>query len=141
MNTTSLSNVSTPLVQDLVDAGLPADRMARLAARRAFVEMKQLFMRAVAPLRGAKGQWLRDKVRISEDPMDLWLLRGALMAELQGSHDPHCRELRAELYRGIDSTFPEALSRPNLTMARTQASPWHDQPTPLASRVTTDMLG
>ena len=34
-------------------AGLPHDRHARMAARRAFVELKQVFVAAVEPLPGA----------------------------------------------------------------------------------------
>ena len=32
--------------------GMPDDRLARMAARRAFVEMKQVFMRAAADVDG-----------------------------------------------------------------------------------------
>lgn len=87
--------------------GLPGDRGARVAARRAFVELKGLFMRAVAPLQDRKGQWLQEKVRLATDPMDLWLLRGPVLAAQHGD-GPQARALRAELYRGIDSVFPQA---------------------------------
>ena len=42
----------------LPGAGLPQDRLARLAARRAFVELKQDFMVATAGLPGMRGEWL-----------------------------------------------------------------------------------
>ena len=90
--------------------GLPADRVARIAARRAFVEMKHLFLRAVENLAHRKGAWLRDQVRSAEDPVDLWLLRGPLLAALR--EDDTTRSLRAELYRSLDSTFPQAFGVP-----------------------------
>ena len=90
--------------------GLPADRGARIAARRAFVEMKQLFLRAVENLEHRKGAWLRAQVRGAEDPIDLWLLRGPLLATLR--EDDSTRSLRAELYRSLDSTFPRAFGNP-----------------------------
>ncbi len=89
------------------DPGLPADRHARIAARRAFVEMKQLFMRAVADLAHRKGAWLRAQVRAAEDPLDLWLLRGPLLGALR-EDEVATRTLRAELYKSLDQTFPQA---------------------------------
>lgn len=88
-------------------AGLPQDRAARIAARRAFVAMKQLFMRAVETLTDRKGQWLRHQVRLADDPIDLWLLRGPVLSALRRD-DRVSRNLRAELYRGLDTTFPDA---------------------------------
>jgi hypothetical protein len=90
-------------------AGLPADRDARIAARRAFVGMKALFLRAVEGLEHRKGAWLRAQVRAAEDPLDLWLLRGPLLAALREDDHPATRNLRAELYRSLDNTFPMAL--------------------------------
>ena len=90
--------------------GLPADRDARIAARRAFVDMKLLFLRAVENLAHRKGAWLRSQVRGAEDPIDLWLLRGPLLAALR--EDDKTRGLRAELYRSLDSTFPQAFGAP-----------------------------
>lgn len=88
-------------------AGMPADRAARIAARRAFVDMKQLFIRAVQGLSDRKGEWLREKVRLAVDPMDLWLLRGPVLAALH-RNDEATRRLRADLYRGLDQIFPGA---------------------------------
>ncbi len=88
--------------------GLPADRAARIAARRAFVDMKQLFIRSVANLAHRKGAWLRHQVRCAEDPIDLWLIRGPLLAALR--EDDRTRGLRAELYRSLDTTFPMAFA-------------------------------
>ena len=92
---------------DLAAPGLPADRDARVAARRAFVEMKHLFVRAVENLEHRKGAWLRAQVRAAEDPLDLWLLRGPLLATLR-EDDLATRKLRAELYKTLDQTFPQA---------------------------------
>lgn len=90
-------------------AGLPSDRLARIAARRAFVDMKQLFLHAVENLEHRKGAWLRSQVRNAEDPIDLWLLRGPLLATLR-EDDLATRQLRARLYKSLDTTFPEAFS-------------------------------
>ena len=87
--------------------GLPATRSARIESRRAFVEMKQLFMHAVQNLEHRKGAWLRAQVRGAEDPIDLWLLRGPLLATLR-EDDVATRTMRAALYRTLDRTFPEA---------------------------------
>jgi hypothetical protein len=86
---------------------LPATRSGRIESRRAFVEMKQLFMRAVENLAHRKGAWLRAQVRAAEDPVDLWLLRGPLLSALR-EDDIATRTMRAALYRSLDRTFPEA---------------------------------
>jgi hypothetical protein len=86
--------------------GLPCAREMRIANRRAFVEMKQLFMRAVENLEHRKGAWLRSQVRGAEDPIDLWLLRGPLLATLR-EDEVATRKMRAELYKSLDNTFPE----------------------------------
>ena len=102
---------STPLDVDLDEAmpgGMPADRAARIAARRAFVEMKQLFLFAAETVEDRKGAWLRHQVRQAGDPVDLWLLRGPLLASLRLCDQAATRQLRAALYRQLDSTFPEA---------------------------------
>ena len=88
-------------------AVLPETRSGRLESRRAFVEMKQLFMRAVENLAHRKGAWLRAQVRAAEDPVDLWLLRGPLLSALR-EDDIATRTMRAALYRSLDRTFPEA---------------------------------
>ena len=66
----------------LPGAGLPGDRMARLAARTAFVELKLGFIEAVGQIRGRDGDWLRQQVRHAEEPVDLWMLRGPLFDAL-----------------------------------------------------------
>ena len=107
-----LPDLDSGLAEDISLAplsGLPGDRDARLAARRAFAGMKQLFLRAAENLEHRKGAWLRAQVRAAEDPVDLWLLRGPLLAALREDDREDTRKLRAELYRTLDTTFPAAL--------------------------------
>lgn len=105
-------------------SGMPQDRETRLAARRAFVEMKLLFLRATGPLEDRKGEWLRHQVRQATDPIDLWLLRGPVLRALSND-DLRNRGLRAELYRSLDSIFPEAFGfDPGATLPPTMPAPW-----------------
>lgn len=85
-------------------AGVPGDRSARLAARRAFVELKITFLHALADMPQAR--WLHAQVRSAEEPVDLWLLRAPVFAALDGV-DPECRQRRRALRRGLDSVFPD----------------------------------
>lgn len=101
------------------DLALPAARSARIESRRAFVEMKHLFMRAVENLAHRKGAWLRAQVRAAEDPIDLWLLRGPLLATLR-EDDVATRTMRAALYRSLDRTFPEAFGSAEISALSTQ---------------------
>jgi len=91
----------------LPGAGLPHDRMARLAARRAFVELKLNFRHAVADVPGVPGDWLRHQVRAAEEPTDLWLLRAPVFAALAGSGMER-RHRRAVLRRSLESLFPDS---------------------------------
>ncbi|WP_284616850.1 hypothetical protein [Aquabacterium humicola] len=85
-------------------ASLPGQRRARIAARRAFVELKQRFIDAVAGIDGSRGRWLRHQVRQSEAPVDLWLLRGAVFDALRAADpDPTTRHA---LHQALDSSFP-----------------------------------
>ncbi len=88
-------------------AGLPQERLARLAARRTFVDMKQRFMQAVAHVAGSRGDWLRYQVRHANDPVDLWLLRGAVFAVLP-AREPESRRMRLDLHRALDTAFPDS---------------------------------
>ncbi|WP_374568571.1 hypothetical protein [Ideonella sp.] len=106
-------------------SGLPQDRSARLAARRAFVEMKLLFLRATGPLEDRKGEWLRNQVRLASDPIDLWILRGPVLRALSQDDGRLHRGLRAELYRSLDNIFPEAFGfDPGATLPPTMPAPW-----------------
>jgi hypothetical protein len=86
--------------------GMPQDRLARLAARRAFVDLKHDFMMATAGLPGARGEWLRERVRRAEDPYNLWQLRHSLFAAL-GGNDPDACTIRHALRTGLDTLFTE----------------------------------
>ena len=99
------------------DAGLPEDRAARIAARRAFVEMKQLFLRAAEDLPGHKGVWLGRRIRAASDADDLVLLRGPLVAALR-EDEARMRAMRAELYRDLDGAFEDGGRRSASPAAR-----------------------
>ena len=90
----------------LPGAGLPNDRMARVAARRAFVDLKLTFMEAVRYLPDHRGEWLSQQVRGAEEPVDLWLLRAPMFAALTGP-DPELRSQRLRLRRSLESLFPD----------------------------------
>ena len=62
--------------------GTPQDRHTRLAARRAFVSLKQTYMLAIDAVNGPRAEWLRFQVRHAEEPADLWLLRAAVFDTL-----------------------------------------------------------
>jgi hypothetical protein len=83
---------------------MPADRGARVAARRAFVELKVTFLSALQDLRCE--DWLVDQVRGAEEPVDLWLLRAPVFEALDCGR-PEVRRRRHELRRGLDSMFPD----------------------------------
>ena len=85
-------------------AGMPGDRGARMAARQAFVSLKNSFLEAMNATTGA--EWLRVQVRAAEEPVDLWLLRAPVFALLCGA-DSDCRQRRQSLRRSLDSMFPE----------------------------------
>ncbi len=89
----------------LAGAGTPQDRQTRLAARRAFVNLKQTYLLAIDAASGARAEWLRFQVRHAEEPADLWLLRAAVFDALP-AHE--FREQRQSLQRGIESLFPSS---------------------------------
>ncbi len=88
------------------DIGMPQDRRARLAARRAFVDLKHDFMMATAGLPGARGEWLRESVRRAEEPYRLWLLRNSVFAAL-GGNEADARCVRQALKTSLDTMFSE----------------------------------
>ncbi len=94
----------------LPGAGLPSDRLARLAARRAFVGLKQDFLRAIDAFDDERGRWLREQVRRAEQPEDLLLLRGHVFACLAGADERRSTQRRA-LRRSLDSLFPDSAPR------------------------------
>ncbi len=88
-------------------SGLPGDRMARMAARRVFVDLKQTYLLALADVADSDAGWLRNQVRSAEEPVDLWLLRGPVFAVLSGA-EPERRRCRQMLRRGLDSVFADS---------------------------------
>lgn len=86
--------------------GMPHDRHARIAARRSFVELKQQFMAAIETIDGQRGDWLRRQARQAQEPVDLWLLRGAVFAALD-QLDDYSRRTSDDLNRVLDSVFPD----------------------------------
>jgi hypothetical protein len=91
----------------LPGAGLPHDRLALLAARHAFVDLKLSFQQAVADIDGPEGAWLRHQVRSAEQPSDLWLLRAPVFAALAGI-GIEVRRRRQALRRSLDQLFPDS---------------------------------
>ncbi len=87
---------------------MPQDRLARLAARQAFVDLKHDFMFAVAGLPGERGEWLRDHVRRAEDPSALHQVRDALFAALPAG-DVDASTVRHSLQTSLDSLFCDSL--------------------------------
>lgn len=85
--------------------GMPEDRLARMAARRAFVEMKTCFMRAAADIEGSTGALLQRQVRLAGEVIELWRLRHAVLSALPQSQASEMH--RQELMQQIDSAFPE----------------------------------
>ncbi len=96
--------IATPA---LPGAGLPSDRIARMAARRAFVALKLVFENAVRDVADQHGEWLRQQVRSAEQPTDLWLLRAPVFAALAGAAAEQ-RARRHALRRGIEVLFPDS---------------------------------
>lgn len=81
------------------------ERLARVAARRAFVEMKVSFMRAAALVRNSAGPMLQRKVRSAMEVTELWRLRDELFDNLP-PQDPAADAQRAEVQYHLDSAFP-----------------------------------
>jgi len=87
----------------LLGVGLPDDRQARIAARRAFVNLKQTYLTAIEALPGPRAEWLRFRIRHAAEPADLWLMRAAVFDALPRQD---YRSQRDSLQRGIESVFP-----------------------------------
>jgi hypothetical protein len=102
-----LGAASLPELTSLLRADLSAEQLARVAARRALVSLKQSFMRATDELQGPDADWLRRKVRQANDSTELWRLRPTIFALLPAS-DPRSDLHRSELNRQLDSIFPES---------------------------------
>ncbi|MBI5717056.1 MAG: hypothetical protein HZC37_05135 [Burkholderiales bacterium] len=99
--------LTTPAAPRNYTAGAPCgDRLAAIAARRAFVALKLTFVDAAAKVDGAHAHWLRQQVRAAEEPVDLWLLRAPLFSGLAGGQ-PERRQLRQRVRRALEAAFSE----------------------------------
>lgn len=87
--------------------GLPEERLARVAARRAFVDLKTSFMRATADIEGSMGELLQRKVRHTREAVELWRLRSAVFAALP-THNESSLLHKLELHQQLDSVFPQS---------------------------------
>lgn len=96
---------SLPDLAALMHGELNAERLARVAARRALVNLKQSFIRAAEELSGPDADWLRRKVRQANDSTELWRLRPTIFALLPESTRSELH--RSELNRALDGIFPE----------------------------------
>lgn len=77
------------------------ERLARLATRRAFVEMKQQFIRAAGCVRGSMGPLLQRQVRLATEAADLWRVGEHLYEALPKDAELERHALRHQL----DSAF------------------------------------
>lgn len=99
-------------------AGLPQERLALIAARKAFVEMKHTMMAAVALLDDdARGAWLRRQARLAQAPEDLWWLEPQVRAAADG--DAAC----AVAVRLMLSALPAPMRWTSAATARPASAP------------------
>jgi hypothetical protein len=84
--------------------GLQQERLARIATRRAFVEMKQSYMNAASDIASVTGDLLQYKVRKASEPWELWSLRAVILASLTADHERTVGH-RMKLEREFDSIF------------------------------------
>ncbi|QPF73756.1 hypothetical protein G8A07_13030 [Roseateles sp. DAIF2] len=83
----------------------------RVAARRAFIELKLGFTRAAAAVPGPDGADLQSQVRHASEPIELWLLRGRLLAALPDeTAEIQARELALAM-AGVDRLGAQRLPR------------------------------
>ena len=90
--------------------GMPDDRQVRIAARRAFVALKQSFLYVMDGLEGQAELQLR--VQRAEEPHELWSLRAPVFAVLAGGGRQD-RSRRQLLNRSLETMFPTAAPRLN----------------------------
>jgi hypothetical protein len=84
----------------------PQERLARVAARLAFVEMKQCFINAAADAVGHNATLLRRQVRQADNVIALWQLHSAVLASLPVG-DARSEQHRQDLRRYLESAFPD----------------------------------
>jgi len=78
----------------------PEERRGRSQARQAFVGLKLVFLRAAADIPGDLGLDLQRRIRQSNEPIELWLLRATVLAALpqdQGRSANHAAAIRHAL--------------------------------------------
>ena len=95
---------------DAAACGMPAERHARVAAQRAFVALKLSFLYVVDSLAGQTE--LQCRVRLAEEPHDLWALRATVFAALTVDDSQH-RSRRQLLNRSLDTMFSSATQQLN----------------------------
>lgn len=93
-----------------VCASRPAERRGHLAARQAFVALKLCFTRAAAEACGAAADELRQLVRQASEPIELWLLRGTLLAALPDDDDGRARQHRLAIEQALRRVYPSLAS-------------------------------
>ena len=93
-----------PAGQAMVIAGLSMERQTRIAARRAFVEMKQSYMGAASDISGSTAAMLQQRVRNASEAWELWSLRAVILASLTEGHE-RTQSHRMKLEREFDSIF------------------------------------
>lgn len=92
-------------------AGHPGERRGRIAARRAFVDLKLSFTRAAAELADSYGHELQAQVRQACEPIELWLLRTALLTALPDERvESHRRAIELALGQVFPALAPARLS-------------------------------
>jgi hypothetical protein len=91
----------------LPGAGMPQERLAQIAARLTFVDLKHRYAAAAAGVPGSQGDWLRLQVRQTEGLSDLWMLRGAVFSALREVDSDRASLARLDLYSALASVFPD----------------------------------
>lgn len=92
---------------DLPGAGMPQERLAQIAARLTFVDLKHRYAAAVAGVPGSRGEWLRQQVRQTSELADLWMMRGAVFTALREVDSDRTSLARLDLYSALASVFPD----------------------------------
>jgi hypothetical protein len=102
-----LAPMSDFMLTRVYGVGMPAERRARIAARRAFVRVKQQAVDAVEQLPGAIGQLLRAKVRRADDMAELGELREVILALMPDGSETE-RAARTALQRAYERAFGDS---------------------------------
>lgn len=108
---TDAGPVSDFMLTRVYAVGMPAERRARIAARRAFVRLKQRAVDAIGAVPGSLGELLRRKVRQTNDMGDLAELREVILA-LMPDESVADRTARLELQREFERAFGDSSLAP-----------------------------